>query len=296
MPDARPLTDLPRDIYALFNEKEDHVPSEANLEAFSENVKALLKTRLAARSQEARVLRFSALGKPDRQIWYDAHPDGSKEVLSGPTYLKFMYGDLIEQLILFLAKEAGHEISCEQGKVSVDGVTGSIDAVADGVVVDVKSASPYGYKKFAEGRVTEDDPFGYVGQLSGYSDVLTPGKDAAWIAMDKVSGEVCVSPLKSTVIKHHKPGPRIAHLKKVLENEEAPPRCYEPIPDGAAGNLKLPTPCSYCGHKWRCHADLRAFAYSQAPRFLTKVVRLPDVPEIARSEFLSDTTSTTSLE
>lgn len=194
--------------------------------------------------------------------------------------MKFLYGDVIEQLLLFLAKEAGHSVEQEQAEVEVNGVKGHIDAIIDGVVVDVKSASPYGYKKFKEGNVVGEDPFGYVAQLSGYATVLTPGEPAAWLAQDKVSGDICVSPLSATVIRYHPPADRIEHLKKVIESEEPPSYCYELVPDGKSGNLKLDTPCSYCRHKHRCRDGIRTFLYSTGPRFLAKVVREPDVPEV----------------
>ncbi len=279
------LKTLPKDIYDLFNPDEDHVPSEENLEEFCTNLKELLRQRLAKYTPPNNPLRFSALGKPNRQVWYDAHPiEGGKEKLVPKTYIKFLYGDIIEQLILFLTREAGHEVSHTQEQVEVDGVKGHIDAIVDGVVVDVKSASSFGYKKFKENSVTEDDPFGYVAQLSGYADVLTPGKAGAWIANDKVAGDICVSPLSATIIKHHTPGPRIAELKEVIKSETPPERCYEDVPDGKSGNRKLSTPCSYCGHKFRCWDNLRAFAYSTGPRFLTNVAKVPDVPEISPEE------------
>lgn len=183
-------------------------------------------------------------------------------------------------MLLFLAKEAGHDVEREQEEVEIDGVTGHIDAVIDGVVVDAKSASPYGYQKFKQGGVVADDPFGYVDQLSGYGDVLTPGQDTAWLAIDKVSADICIAPLPATVIKHHKPGPRIAELKEVIASDEIPELCYQPIPDGKSGNYKLPTGCSYCSHKSRCYPALRTFLYSTGPRFLTTVAREPDVPEV----------------
>lgn len=277
------LEDIPKDVYALFDPSIDHEVSEENLELFAEEMKSLVRTRLKEYRRPTNPLRFSGLGKPDRQVWMDAHPDPTNEETMIPkTYLKFMYGDVIEQLLLFLIREAGHEVSNTQGTVEVNGVTGHIDAIIDSVVVDVKSASPYGFKKFADNAVTEDDPFGYVAQLAGYADVLTPGEDAAWIAMDKVHGDVCVSPLKKTVIKYNKPEPRIEHLKKVLESEEPPALCHEPVPDGKSGNLKLATGCSYCKHKYRCFPDTRLFLYSSGPRWLTKVVNEPKVPEIER--------------
>ena len=56
-------------------------------------------------------------------------------------------------------------------------------------------------------------------------------------------------------------------------------------PEGKAGNLKLARPCFYCVHKLECHKEandgkgLRAFKYSKGLTYLTKVVRLPNVPE-----------------
>lgn len=282
------LRTLPNDIYSILAPDIEHVADVRNLDEFARNITDLVKLRLGKADEERSPLRFSALGKPDRQLWYEAHPDGTKEKLSGKAQYKFLYGDIIEQLILFLAKEAGHSVESEQAEVDVDGIKGHIDAIIDGVVVDVKSASPYGFKKFDKGGVVEDDPFGYVEQLSGYADVLTPGEPAAWVAVDKVSGDICVSPLSSSIIQSHPPGPRISHLKEVIASEEPPERCYDAIPDGKSGNLKLSTACGYCAHKFRCWPNLRAFAYSTGPRFLTHVAKEPEVPEIKKEQVGQD--------
>lgn len=282
------LKDLPSDIYSLFDPENDHVISDENLESFCTNLKDLLRVRLGKQSTDRGPLRFSGLGRPNRQIWFDAHPiKGGKEPLTPQTFMKFLYGDIIEQMLVFLSKEAGHEVRDEQGKVEVDGVTGSIDCIIDGTVVDVKSASSYGYQKFNYGKVTEDDPFGYVAQLSGYSTVLTPDKDAAWLAMDKVSGAICISPLPAVVIRQFPPAQRIAELREIIASETPPSLCYEPVPDGKSGNLKLGTGCSYCPHKHRCHPNLRTFLYSTGPRYLTAVGKTPDVPEMFGS-FVTD--------
>jgi len=277
------LKNLPDDIYKLFDPDVDHTISEENLDTFAENLKAVLRRRTAKQEERTGALRFSALGKPDRQIWFDAHPEPeTKEAMPLKTYLKFLYGDVIEELLLLLCKEAGYEVTDEQREVEIDGVKGHIDARINGTVVDVKSASSYGYQKFEQRNVLNDDPFGYVAQLSGYADILTPNEDAAWLAIDKSSADICVSPLSKFVIDDHKPENRIKHLKKVIDSEEIPPLCYEPVPDGKSGNYKLPTPCSYCSHKYRCHPDLRVFIYSTGPRFLTTVARTPEVPEVTR--------------
>lgn len=281
MSSDKELKDLPKDVYALFDPNNHHVPSEENLDAFMSSLRELLIARLAKSEPPASPLRFSSLGKPNRQMWYEAHPvDGTKEEMTPKTYFKFLYGDVIEQLLLFLTKEAGHSVTAEQAEVEVDGVKGHIDAIIDGVVVDVKSASSYGYKKFETNNVEGDDPFGYVAQLSGYANVLTPGKPAAWLAMDKVSGDLCVSELKASTIRHYPPEDRISELKAVIASDSPPERCHDPVPDGKSGNFKLPTACSYCAHKFRCHPGLRVFLYSGSPRFLTTVARVPDVPEV----------------
>lgn len=267
----------------MFDPDKDHECSKENLDAFSDNLREILTQRLRKYTPPASPLRFSSLGKPDRQIWYEAHPgDYVKEALVPKTYIKFLYGDIIEQMLLFLAKEAGHEVTHEQAEVEVGGVKGHIDAIIDGTVVDVKSASPFGYKKFEQGSVTQDDPFGYVAQLAGYANVLTPGQPAAWLANEKVAGDICISPLSTPVIKHHPPEERIEHLKKVIESETPPERCYEDVPDGASGNRKLVTGCSYCAHKFRCWPGLRTFIYSTGPRYLTKVVKEPNVMEVTK--------------
>lgn len=279
------LDTLVDDIYSLFDPHKEHVCSEENLEEFCNDLKALLRSRLSHKPDDKHgeeVLRFSTLGKPDRQVWYDSRPDGSEEALLPKTYYKFLYGDVIEQLVLFLAKEAGHLVTRQQEEVDVDGVKGHIDAVIDGVVVDVKSASPYGYTKLTTGQVFEDDPFGYVKQLSGYAHVLTPQKPAAWLVVDKVSGDIAVASLDAAIVKDNLPEPRIQHLRQVIASETPPDLCYQPVPDGQSGNMKLPTGCSYCKWKFRCHPEVRTFLYSNGPRYLTDVKRTPNVPELRR--------------
>ena len=126
------LETLPEDVYSLFDPESDHEVSEENLDTFCENVKEILKSRLKKQSVPSSPIRFSALGKPDRQMWYEAHPEeGTKEPMLPKVYLKFMYGAIIEEMLLFLIKEAGHDVKDEQRQVEIDGVTGHIDAIID---------------------------------------------------------------------------------------------------------------------------------------------------------------------
>jgi hypothetical protein len=286
---TKTIDTLVTDVYNLFDPNKDHTVNEDNLQSFTEDLKEVLRTRLGKQREFSGPLRFSSLGKPDRQLWFEAHPiEGGKEELTPQTYYKFLYGDVIEALVLFLVKEAGHTVERQQEEIEVEGVKGHIDAIIDGVLVDVKSASPYGYRKFKDNTIHDDDPFGYIAQLSGYADVLTPGKEAAWLAMDKSSAALCVTKLSTSIINDNKPAPRIDHLKEVISSDVIPPLCYDPVPDGKSGNYKLPTACSYCAFKKRCHPNLRMFLYSTGPRYLTKVVKTPEVREVTSVEISDD--------
>jgi len=276
---TKTLDTLVQDVYALFDPKITHTPNEENLDEFAETIKQILRIRLSQREDVSNPLRFSSLGRPDRQVWYMAQGEAPEE-LSPKTYYKFLYGDLIEALLLFLVKEAGHSVERQQEEIEVDGVLGHIDAIIDGVVVDVKSASPYGYQKFKNNTIVGDDPFGYIQQISGYSNVLTPGRGPAFLANDKVHGDICVTPVSASITAAYKPEERIAHLKEVIASDTPPDRCYPDEPDGQSGNRKLGTGCSYCTFRNRCWPDLRTFLYSSGPRYLTTVKKVPNVPEV----------------
>lgn len=290
------LGDIPNDVYHLFDPNVHHEVDEGNLEVFANNIKELVREKLRVKDDEVRdPLRFSNLGKPDRQIWYSANEPEKAEPLTPKTYLKFLYGHVIEELLLLLVKESGHSVTDEQKEIEVDGVLGHIDAIIDGVVVDVKSASPFSYQKFKNGKLFEDDPFGYIGQISGYANVLTPDKGGAFLAFDKVHGDICILSVGKQVTDTYTPKERIEHLKAVITSEKKPPRCYKDVDDGKSGNKKLATNCSYCAFKGPCWDDvnggkgLRGFIYASGPRWLTETIRTPDVPEIGVTASLEDT-------
>jgi hypothetical protein len=246
----------------------------------------MVRLRLAKRDEGRDALRFSSMGKKDRQLWYQQNLPHEGEHMSPKVLFKFLYGDMIEQLLLFFAKEAGHTVEREQEEIEVEGVKGHIDAIIDGVVVDVKSASPYSFKKFADGGLYENDPFGYITQISGYSETLTPGAGAAFLVADKVHGDIALMRVPAQITQQFKPAERIAHLKEVLASDEVPERCYTPVADGKSGNLKLGVNCSYCPFKYKCWEDannghgLRKFLYYNGPVFLTHVANEPRVQEL----------------
>lgn len=277
------LSSLATDIYRILSEGCEVTDAEAT--EFGTEIATLIKDRLQERLGPPRqfTLRMSNIGKGARQLWYEKR-HGSEETLPPHTVLKFIYGDIIESLLLFLAERSGHSVTARQAEVVVDGIKGHIDADIDEVTVDVKSASTYSFRKFANGSLLEDDPFGYVEQLAGYCDARDT--DGAFLAVDKQNGHVAYLSIPKAELKAAvNVQERIAFLKQAVEADNEPERCYSDEEEGASGNRVLGINCSYCSHKGRCWADsnnglgLRTFLYSNGPKFFTQVKREPKVRE-----------------
>lgn len=279
---SKTIDTLVQDIYHILDEDTDHEATEQFLEEAATALKDILRRRLAKQERKGS-LRFSNLGRPDCQVWHKVNHPERGEKLRPETMMKFLYGDVLEILALYLAKEAGHSVSNEQAEVECDGVLGHIDAEIDGVVVDVKSASPFAFKKFADNRVAEDDPFGYIAQLSGYCNQLD--KPGAFFAVNKESGGLCISHIPQQAVTDNPPQAAIDRQRKAVSAPTVQ-RGFADVPDGRSGNMALDTMCSYCDFKKSCWSDanhgegLRGFLYSRGPKYLTRVVREPDVYEL----------------
>ncbi len=117
---------------------------EEQIDKFLNNTKLALLDWLQPRKSSGKGLRMSVIGRPARQLWYDNHlqRDDKEEVYDPSTQLKFLYGHVLEHLLLFLVEVAGHKVTDQQKKVKVEDVNGHMDCKIDGEVIDVKSAIP----------------------------------------------------------------------------------------------------------------------------------------------------------
>jgi hypothetical protein len=274
------LKTLVSDVYNLFNPKVPVIPKEEHLNEFADNLKKMLVTRLDE-NKHPPGLRMSNIGKVcSRELWYSANKPEAAEIMQPSTYIKFLFGDIIEHLLIFLIKTAGHTVTNEQEELTVQGVKGHIDGVVDGVLCDVKSASSFAFQKFEEGLAPEKDSFGYRTQLGIYKYAkFGKTKDpAAFIAFDKQLGKIVVDVHNDLNDVDYE---RLVVERKMLMGLPNPPeRAFEDEVDGKSGNRKLGTNCGYCAFKKTCWPGLRTFAYASKPTYLTNVVRLPNVPEL----------------
>ena len=283
---TKKLTTVVEDIYdriGVLGQGETIDVCDKDLDKFAEFMKQALKDWLTPRSKREPALRMSNIGKPKRQLWYDMNSKRETQGIPSPVLIKFLYGHILERVVLFLTELSGHKVTDEQKEVKISGILGHMDCKIDGEVVDIKSASGFAFKKFRDGSLPDDDPFGYMAQLAGYehSEETT---DGGFLAINKETGELALFQ-PDELDKPNIPF-KIEDLQKVIKSDTPPEFCYEPVPEGTSGNYRLPRECRYCAHKFECHKDsndgqgLRAFKYSKGITYLTKVVREPKVEEL----------------
>jgi len=277
--------EIVNDIYKKIDEINSatlQIP-EKYVEEFSTGMGEALLGWAKPREHRDFTLRFSNIGKPSRQLWFEKR-DTRKQNQPSPTLqIKFLYGHLLEQLILFFVKLSGNGISAEQKEVEIGGIKGHMDCKINNTVVDIKSASHYSFSKFKNGLLREDDPFGYISQLTAYEQA-EGSQDSYFLVIDKETGELCTY----TPEELDKPNAAeaIKDLKVVLEKENPPDFCYPTVEEGKSGNRKIHKNCVYCSYKKECHKDsnnglgLRVFKYARGLVYLTSVKAIPKVDEV----------------
>ena len=247
---------------------------------------ALMANQRFSKPQEPRgYLSLSSIGTPcKRKLWYRINETDKGEELEPSALLKFFFGDMIEELVLALVRAAGHKVEGCQDRLEVHGIKGHRDAVIDGVTVDVKSASPASFKKFKSGELCQNDPFGYISQLSSYvyagkdDPLVVDKKRGAFLVIDKVGGHICLDMYDFTNQLEDKQ--EEMEKAKAMVAGPIPDREYEDVPQSKTSpNRKLCMSCSYCEFKHNCWPNLRTFIYNTGPEFLTYVEKEPRVPE-----------------
>ena len=283
----KPLNTIVPDIYGLLENLSNGEPLPITEEALDETMASMKEAILHWATPRPRdtdfTVRMSNVGKPSRQMWFEKRDPNGRGSVDGATQIKFLYGHVLEEIVLMLVRMAGHSVTDEQKEVTVNGIVGHMDCKINGQVVDVKSASKFAFNKFMKGTLADDDPFGYLGQLAGY-EKAEGTDDGGFLVINKESGELCMYVPDDL----DKPNidTKINTLLDELKLDTPPEMCYNPEPEGLKGNMKLPKGCTWCKYKHECHKDandgegLRTFKYSTGFKYLTKVVAEPKVDEI----------------
>lgn len=259
------------DIYGVFDK--DVSVSPEDTKAFGEELSRIVAESVTER--KGNHLRLSNLGTPcKRKLWYSINCAELAERMHGSTRIKFLIGHVTEAVILFLAKLSGHSVTDQQKEVSIGDVRGHIDALVDGELVDVKSASPYSFAKFSQGLKPEQDAFGYLSQLGAYGSSLGH-KRAHFLPVDKVLGKLALDTHELPEVDYEK---LTTDVRAQLASNEPPERAYSDEPEGASGNRKLGVACAYCEFHGTCWPGLKTYAYARGPVFLTVVRKEPRVP------------------
>jgi len=258
--------------------------SDEIIDKFGEDIKAAIKSwAQPQKRKEGFYLRMSNIGKPSRQLWFDKKNQLTAKRLEPSLFIKFLYGHLLEEVLLLLVRMSGHKVSDEQKEVDIEGIKGHMDCKIDGKVVDIKSASGFSFSKFRQGILREDDPFGYIAQLAAYEEAEGTA-NSGFLVINKETGELCFhepEDLDKPNMSQH-----IKDLKHKLDLSKPPELCYPPVAEGKSGNMRIAKNCAYCSHKKECHKDsnngkgLRAFRYAKGLVYFTKVRVQPKVDEI----------------
>ena len=218
-------------------------------------------------------IRMSGLGRPICQQILER--EKHVEDMDYNAFFRFLFGDIVESVLVLIMEQADVEIVEKQKAVSLDiagqKILGTLDLILKdemGVdkVWDVKSASEWAFKFKYTGyggydKIKEDDPFGYVmqGHLYGEATGLPFG---GWIVVNKSSGEIAMV---------EAPDWQEEDRKEYMKDAEVRvKRLLDPNPDFVkpfksefetykvkgeiirTGNKTLPKICGMCGYRSHC--------------------------------------------
>ena len=157
-------TSIVRTVYSELDKLNDGPLnlSEEEIEKTGEAIKDALRHWANPQPQDKFTVRMSNLGKPLRQLWFDSKKQAQAARIPASTFIKFLYGHLMEEIVLMLVRMAGYTVTDEQKEVELKGIKGHIDCKINGEIVDIKTASNFSFKKFADGTLHDNDPFGYL--------------------------------------------------------------------------------------------------------------------------------------
>jgi hypothetical protein len=250
--------------------------SPSAIEDFAQECKDSVETQLN-KKREFRI-RMSGLGRPLCQQLLDRQ--GILEEMDYNALFRFMFGDLVESVVVLIMEQADVEIIEKQKAVELEiagqKITGTLDLIVrdetgTDKVWDVKSASEWAYKFKYTGfggydKIKEDDPFGYVmqGHLYGEATGLPFG---GWIVVNKSSGEIAMVEAPEWQEEDRKEYMKDAErrVKRLLDPDPTFVKPYKSEfetykvkgENVRTGNKTLHKICSMCGYRSHCWSNAK---------------------------------------
>lgn len=243
---------------------------EESIRGILSHLDLALHKQFTSRSSDFRV-RASNIGRAPCQLWYQKNKPEAAAPRGTNWIIRMLIGDITEAVFKAILTEAGVAYkNSKRVKTEIGGetISGEFDLVVDGKVDDIKSASPWSYKnKWIDGKtVSENDSFGYIGQLTVYAKALGV-KPGGWWVINHNSGEFKYIKYESDteeVIKD------LEQTLTVLDNNIFE-RCFEPVKETFrkkdTGNYVLNTECKFCDFKedcWKGHLSQEPSRVSKA--------------------------------
>ena len=225
---------------------------------------AVIRQFGSGKSRDEFRLRMSNIGRPTCQLWFEKNKP--ETALPKPTtfVMNMMLGDIVEAVFKGLLTESGvdfddtDKVTLKVGDSNDTRVSGSYDLVMGGAVDDIKSASDWSYKNKFESYDTlkKSDPFGYIGQLTGYAQA-SDKRAGGWWVVNKANGSFKYVPAAIDMRKE------LTKLKETVEkvNENKFERCYEAVPETyrgkPSGNMVLNDNCRFCDYRFECWPNMQ---------------------------------------
>lgn len=273
------------DIYNVADPESHFDVTREVLTPTLKDISMALTRTLTTEDGSSYYIRPSNVGKGLRWHYFMHKYPQLGEKFDGQRKLLFQAGHIQEAILLMYAKLAGHEVTHEQARAEINGVYGSMDCMIDGYLIDVKTTSDYSFRKFKEGTISLDnDPFGYIAQLSTYkAGLLAEGvevKGQGWLAYNKNNSQLALYLIPDEELIDA--SDKIDNIKHVQQQEEMPAELCpgaEPKVE-TSGNEQMPMICEYCPFKDKCWPDYEVYRYSNKDRYYTKIKKKPRVQRV----------------
>ena len=249
-------------LHLLSNDRHDEVEIKDEwIEKAVSDFRDALKKQLQPKEKRSFRLRMSNIGRPTCQLQMEAKGEKGKDRQYNHI-LRMMIGDYSEIILMLLMKATNIPVTGEKSQVELKIgktlISGEDDVEIDHKVFDIKSASDWAFRnKWKRGfdALLEDDPFGYLGQMAGYS-VGQSKKMGGWIVMNKSSGELVVIDAPDSKDVYADTIKLMRKNVKAITNSEPFVKGFKPVEEvfnrKLTGRKILAKQCSMCDFRESC--------------------------------------------